>query len=132
MNSQSRADGLSGPQRRKLWLIEGGYTSDTRHLERLAEKQNQHQKLIGAPELRGYDVKPMIVTFGVGLTIYKQSVEDLHPIGVNTTAISSNTTAISRTLKEVHLHSVTCAINIITQRRMLDIQRLLQAQKQPP
>ena len=37
MNSQSRADGSSGPQRRKVWLIEGGYTSDTRHLEKLAE-----------------------------------------------------------------------------------------------
>ena len=33
MNSQSRADDSSGPQRRKLWLIEGGYTSDTRLLE---------------------------------------------------------------------------------------------------
>ena len=42
MNSQSRADGSSGPQRRKVWLIEGGYTSDTRHLEKLAEKQNQN------------------------------------------------------------------------------------------
>ena len=40
MNSQSRAEGSSGPQRRKVWLIEGGYTSDTRHLEKLAEKQN--------------------------------------------------------------------------------------------
>ena len=32
MNSQSRADGSSGPQRRKVWLIRGGYTSNTRHL----------------------------------------------------------------------------------------------------
>ena len=52
MNSQSRADGSSGPQSRKVWLIEGGYTSDTRHLEKLAEKQNQHRKLVGALELR--------------------------------------------------------------------------------
>ena len=55
MNSQSRADGSSaaGPQRRKVWLVEGGYTSDTRHLEKLAEKHNQHRKLVGALELRG-------------------------------------------------------------------------------
>ena len=78
INSQSRADGSSGPQRRKVWLIEGGYTSDTRHLEKLAEKQNQHRKLVGALELRGFDVKPMVFTFGVGGTIYKQSVEDFH------------------------------------------------------
>ena len=44
MNSQSRSEGSSGPQRRKVWLIEGGYTSDTRHLQKLAEKQKQHQK----------------------------------------------------------------------------------------
>lgn len=34
----SRADSSSGPRRRKVWLIEGGYTSDTRHLEKLAGK----------------------------------------------------------------------------------------------
>ena len=76
MTSQSRADGSSEPQRRKVWLIEGGYTSDTRHLEKLAEKQNQHSKQVGALKLRGFDVKPMIFAFGAGGTIYKQSVED--------------------------------------------------------
>ena len=80
MYSQSRADGASGLQHRKVWLIQGGYTSDTRHLEKLAEKQNQHRKLVRALELRRFDVKPMIFAFGVGGTIfvYKQSVEDLH------------------------------------------------------
>ena len=51
INSKSRADGSSGPQRRKVCLIEGGYTSDTRHLEKLAQKQTQHRKLVGALEL---------------------------------------------------------------------------------
>ena len=128
MNSQSRSDGSSGPQRRKVWLIEGGYTSDTRHLEKLAEKQNQHRKLVGALELRGFDVKPMILSkfaFGVGGTIYKQSVGDMRQLGVSTTAIT-------KTLKRVHLHSVTCATNIITQCRILDSQKLLQTQRQPP
>ena len=58
MNSQSRANGSSGSQRRNLWLIEGGYTSDTTHLAKLAEKKNQHQKLVSALDLRGFDVKP--------------------------------------------------------------------------
>ena len=127
MNSQSRADGSSDPQRRKLWLIEGGYTSDTRqaHLQKLAEKQNQRQKLVGALELRGFDVEPIIFAFGVGGTIYKQSVEDLRQLGVSTTSIT-------KTLTEVHLHSVTCATNIITQHRIVDSQKLLQTQRQPP
>ena len=107
LNSQSKADGSLGPQRRKVWLVEGGYTSDTRHLEKLAEKQNQQQKLVGALELRGFDVKPMIFAFGVGGTIYKQSVEDMRQLEVSTTAIT-------KTSKEVHLHSVTCATNINT------------------
>ena len=102
-----------------------GYTSDTRHLEKLAEKQNQNRKLAGALELRGFDVKPMIFAFGVGGTIYEQSVEDMRQLGVSTTAIT-------KTLKEVHLHSVTCATNIITQRRILDSQKLLQTHRQPP
>ena len=125
LNSQSRADGSSGPQRRKVWLIEGSYTSDTRHLEKPAEKQNQHRKLAGDLELRGFDVKPMIFAFGVGGTIYKQSVEDMRQLGVSTKAIT-------KTLKEVHLHSVACATNIITQRRILDSQKLLQMPRQPP
>ena len=125
MNSQSRADGSSGPQRRKVWLIEGGYTSDTRHLEKLAEKKNQRQKLVGALELRGFDVKPIIFAFGVGGTIYKQAVEDLHQPGVSTMAITTPS-------KEAHLHSVKCATNIIIQRRVLDSQKLLRTQRQPP
>ena len=124
MNRQNRAAGSSGPQCRKVWLIEGDYTSDTRHLEKLAEKQKQHRKLVGASELRRFDVKPITFAFGVGGTIYKQSVEDMRQLGVSSTAII-------KTLKEVHLHSVTCATNIVTQRRILDSQKLLQTQRQP-
>ena len=99
--------------------------SDTRHLEKLAEKENQHRKLVGALEPRGLDVKPMIFAFGVGGTIYTQSAEDMHQLGISPTAIA-------RTLKEVYLHSITCATNNITQRRILGRQKLLQTQRQPP
>ena len=137
--SQSRANGSSGPQHRNIdvWLIEGSYTSDTRHLEKLAEKQNQHQKLVGGLELRGYDAKPMV---------FKQICWGWRPPIRGTSRNSPwrtcasqkkpvNMTAIARTSKELHLHSVTCATNIITQCRILDRQsssNLLQTQKQPP
>ena len=49
----SMADGSAGSQRRKVWLLEGGYTSDTRHLQKLAEKKNKHQSLLNALEDRG-------------------------------------------------------------------------------
>ena len=67
----------------------------------------------------------MIFAFGVGGTIYKQSVEDMRQLGVSSTAIT-------KTLKEVHVHSVTCATSIFTQCRILDSQKLLQTQRQPP
>ena len=73
----SMAGSSAGPQRRKVWLIEGGYTSDTRHLEKLAEKKNQHQSLMNALEDRGLDARLMIFTFGVGGTVYSQCKDDM-------------------------------------------------------
>ena len=121
----SRTDGSVGPQRRKVWLIEGGYTSDTRHLEKLAEKKSQHASLMNAIENRGLDARLMIFTFGVGGTIYSQSKDDMSQLGVGATSIT-------KALKEIHLHSVTTAVAIITQRRILDGQKLMHSQKKPP
>ncbi len=33
---------------RKIWVIEGGYTSDTRHAEKVQEKMEQHKTLLQA------------------------------------------------------------------------------------
>ena len=106
---------------RIVWLIEGGYTSDTRYLEKLAEKKNQHHKLMNALTLRGFDAKLMIFAFGVGGSIYRQKIEDLRQLRVSTAVIT-------KTLKDIHLHFVTYATNIITQRTNLDRQKLQQPQ----
>ena len=87
----------------------------TRRLEKLTEKQTQHQKLVGDLELRSVNVKPMSSAFGLGGTVYKQFMEDMRQFGVRPTTVT-------RTMKEVHLHSATRATNIITQRRILDRQ----------
>ena len=105
MNSQSRADASTKPQCRKVWLIEGEYTSDTRYLEKLAEKQNQHQKLVDALKLRGFDVKLMKVAFGGGGTIYKQSVEDMRHLGVSATTGEKPLGKYIYTLSNVQLTS---------------------------
>ena len=102
-----------GPQRRKVWLIEGGYASDTRYMEKLAQKKLQHQKLLEALALRGFDAQLMIFVFGVGGTIYKQTLTDMKKLGVSAAACT-------KTLKDIHLHSVKCTVNMITQRRILD------------
>ena len=54
-SEQPKLVGCWWPIKAKVWLIEGGYTSDTRHLEKLAEKKNQHQKLMDALVVRGFD-----------------------------------------------------------------------------
>ena len=122
-----RPSGSTGPRRRKIWVLEGGYTADTRHLDKVEEKQSQHAQLMHALQVRGFDAKLMVLTFGLGATIYQQAAEDLHALGVNMSSVK-------KTLKAIHLHSVECAVNIITQRRIMDRQKLFRskAPTKPP
>lgn len=48
------------------WLLEGRYTSDTRHHEKPAEKEHRYHKLMDALTLKRFDDKLMIFAFGVG------------------------------------------------------------------
>ena len=67
----------SQSRKRKAWLLEGGYTSETRHLEKIEEKRQQHKTLLKALEMQGFDVRLLILTFGVGGTIYKRTQDYL-------------------------------------------------------
>ena len=110
----------------EFWLIRGSTPlTPPGHLEKLAEKQSQHQKLVGALNLRGSGVKPMMFAFGVGGTIHRQSLEDMRQSGVGTTALTDP-------FQEIHLQSVACATNVITQCRNVDWQKLPQTQRQSP
>ena len=73
----------SQTRRRKVWLLEGGYPSDTRHLDKIAENKQQHETLLKAMELQGFDTRLLIFTFGVGGTIYKQTQDALQSVGMN-------------------------------------------------
>ena len=55
-------------RQRKVWLLEGGYTSNTRHLEKIEEKRQQDKTLLKALEMQGYSARLLILTFGVGGT----------------------------------------------------------------
>ena len=44
--SSIRSAGRPAPQQRKVWLIEGGCTSDTKYLDKIAQKKAQHQGLM--------------------------------------------------------------------------------------
>ena len=84
--SSVRSAGRPKPQCRKVWLIEGGYTSDTRYLEKIAQKKAQHQRLMEALKLKRFDAQLMIFAFGVGGSIYKQTMKDLRQLGVSAAA----------------------------------------------
>ena len=94
---------------RKIWILEGVYTSDTRRLEKVREKHLQHEGLMKALELRDYQAQLMAFVFGFGGTIFDQTMTDLGEIGVESTACKA-------TLKEVHLHSIEVPERIIVQR----------------
>ncbi len=61
-------------------------------------------------QMRGFDAKLMILTYGVGGIIYKQTSENMQILGMSSTPITM-------TLRAIHLHSVQCAINIIMTHR---------------
>ena len=63
-------------RRRKLWVLEGGSTADTRHRDKMREKELRHAQLMHALKVRGYDAKLMVLTFGLGGTVYQQAAED--------------------------------------------------------
>ncbi len=112
-------------RRRKVWVLEGGYTADTRHRNKMREKGLQHTQLMHALQVRGFDAKLMVLTFGLGGTVYQQAAEDMRLLGVDMTSMKNM-------LRAIHLHSVECAVNIITQRRIMDRQKLLHSTDRPP
>ena len=76
-NHEHQPSTRSQVRKRKVWLLEGGYTSDTRHLEKVEEKKQQHETLMKALDLQGFDARLLILTFGVGGTIYKRTQDSL-------------------------------------------------------
>ena len=127
MPQGNHAQQPSTPQirKRRVWLLEGGYTSDTKHLEKVEEKKRQHETLMKALNLQGFDARLLILTFGVGGTIYKRTQDSLEITGVGTMEMKT-------LLKDIHLHSVACLHNIVIQRRCLDSEALRHQTPRPP
>ena len=101
VDQSGQAQTYSQSRRRKVWLLEGGYTSDTRHLEKIEEKRQQHKTLLKALEMQGFDVRLLILTFSVGGTIYKRTQDYLEDVGIGPVEMKS-------LLKDINLHSVEC------------------------
>ncbi len=109
----------------KIWVIEGPHTLDTRHAEKIQQEREQHQTLLQAEKVQGFDTRPEIFTFGVGGKLYKPTKDTLRDVRVTPTRLK-------KLLKEIHLHSIEYPHNIVIQRRMLDSQALRDQTLQPP
>ena len=104
---------LVGNKARKVWLIEGGYCSDTRYEGKMAEKTQQHQQVVHLLTMCGYDVHLRPMPLGYSGTLYKTNLTTLTDIGI------SRTQAVS-VIKKLHLHAIVCLQHIITARRHLE------------
>jgi hypothetical protein len=70
-------------------VIEVGYTANTRYLEKVKEKQQQHEQLCQALRAAGWNVQYTAdhqVILGTGGDVYKPTVSLLNSLGVTDTA----------------------------------------------
>ena len=125
IDHSGQAQTHSQSRQRKVWLLKGGYTSDTRHLEKIEEKRQQHKTLLKASEMQGYSAQLLILTFGVGGTISKRTQDHVEDVGIGPVEMK-------KLLKDIHLHSVEYLHSIVVQRRQLDSEALRHQTRRPP
>jgi hypothetical protein len=56
---------------RKIWLVELGYSSDTRYMDKVTEKKEQHAELCKLLATEGYNVVLLPVVLGSAVTLFK-------------------------------------------------------------
>ena len=100
-------------KRRRVWILEVGYNSDTKYEEKFQEKTQQHQPLVNALTQWGYDVHLRPLPLGFAGTIYKSNPTTLADLGITRYQSLS-------VLRKLHIHAITCLHNIIKGRRYLE------------
>ena len=98
---------------RTVSIVEGGYCSDTRYLEKLAEKEAQHTALETALKSYGYDVEVLTYILGFGGSTYTSNEKTMKALGIDHSAADALT-------RKTHEHTVVCAHNILKCRRFLE------------
>ena len=98
---------------RKVWIVEGGYCSDTRYVDKLHEKQQQHQRLEASLRAYGYDVSVLPIMLGFYGTIPNSAVEAVHTLGIERKRAN-------KLLLALHTHAITTLHATVTLRRKLE------------
>ena len=104
---------LPNGKARKFYIVEGGYCSDTRYLEKVRQKELQHSALESSLRSYGYDVTVLAYIFGFYGSTYTSNLKTLKTLGIEHAAANK----LSR---KTHEHSVTCAHNLNKTRRFLE------------
>ena len=108
---------------RKVWIVEGGYCTDTRYTDKYKRKELQHQQLQNLLIQKGCDVTLMPTVLGVTGAVYKTNVTALSALGIDSNKAK-------KLLKELHLHAVLTHHTIIKLRRKLESTKMCKTKKQ--
>ena len=69
-------------QVRKVKIVEGGYCTDTRYLEKLHQKQTQRATLNSALRTAGYEVHIFTYILGVFGSTYDSNMDTMRALGI--------------------------------------------------
>ena len=98
---------------RKVSIVEVGYCSDTRYLEKIQQKEEQHSALETALRSYGYEVAILTYILGLYGSLYHSNKKTMKAIGIEHAAAD-------RLSSKTHVHSVNCAHNLNKARRFLE------------
>ena len=98
---------------RKVWIVEGGYCSDTRYTDKYKRKETQHIQLQEILKIRGFDVQVLPIILGFSGAIYRSNVTALSILGVEHPKAK-------KLLLKLHAHAVQAQHAIIQLRRRLE------------
>ena len=104
---------MPGGRARKITIVEVGYCSDTRYLEKLRQKQEQHSALETALRTHGYEVSVLTYILGFYGSLYLSNKKTMKAMGIEHAAAN-------RLCSKTHEHSVTCAHHLNKARRFLE------------
>ena len=102
---------------RKVWIVEGGYCTDTRYNDKYRRKETQHKHLLTLLQARRFEVILLPVILGFTGAIYKTTVSALPALGIEKAQTK-------KLLYDLHAHAVQTHHSIIKSRRKLESTKL--------
>lgn len=100
----------------KSKIVEGGYSTDTRYLEKLHQKQTQHATLNSALRTAEYKVHIFTYILGVFGSTYHSNMDTTRALGIEDKAAN-------RLSRQIHELTMKCANNLNRSRRFVEDSR---------